>query len=136
MNTADHRESYEALSFYTLSHIDQAYFIHQLVVDAYTAQCASESTKPIALTFALAGLYLVTEKNYSGRAVQRTHMLMAKHKKPWPRFVLPPSRGGISVADVMAEPAGPQRDAMIKKWCGEVWSAYASQKEKLIALLP
>jgi hypothetical protein len=51
---------FHELSFYTLSHGDPA-FIHQNSVDAYTAQHADETTKPIAVVFALIGLYLHLE---------------------------------------------------------------------------
>jgi hypothetical protein len=50
-------DAYHALCSYTLARRD-AEFIHQHVVDAYMAQRADERTKPIALTFALVGLYL------------------------------------------------------------------------------
>lgn len=42
---------------YTLAHRDPA-FLHQHVVDAFAAQHADDSTKPITLVFALVGLYL------------------------------------------------------------------------------
>ncbi len=54
------QEAYNELSYYTLSHPDPA-FIHQNIVDAYTAQHAGQDTKPIAITFALIGLYLSVE---------------------------------------------------------------------------
>ena len=74
------QEQYNELAYYTLSHNDSR-FIHQHIVDAFTAQTANESTKPIALFFSLAGLYLFLEKNYSGRQVQLANMEMAKGKR-------------------------------------------------------
>jgi hypothetical protein len=59
----DDLEQYNELSYYTLGHPDKKYFIHQHLVDAYTAQKADENTKPIAITFDLVGLYLYVEKN-------------------------------------------------------------------------
>jgi hypothetical protein len=50
---------YDELCCYTLERGD-ASFIHQHVVDAQIAQQASDATKPIALAFALAGLYLTS----------------------------------------------------------------------------
>ena len=67
---------YNQLALYTLAHPDPR-FIHQLVVDAYTAQNADDNTKPIALVFALIGLYLHIEKGYTGKQVQRAHMQLA-----------------------------------------------------------
>src|SRR5688500_4296697 len=54
------QDRYEELCCYTLAH-GHAAFIHQHVVDAQAAQAAGEHTKPIAITFALAGLYLHVE---------------------------------------------------------------------------
>ena len=52
------RECYHELTAYTLSHTDPA-FIHQYAVDAFAAQTADDTTKPITLAFALMGLYLI-----------------------------------------------------------------------------
>jgi len=44
-------------------------FILQLVVDAHRAQIATDDTKPIALVFALIGLFLHVEKNFTAEDV-------------------------------------------------------------------
>ena len=121
VNTA--QDIYSELCFYTIAHGDPA-FIHQHVVDAFGAQTADENTKPIKLTFALVGLYLHVEKQFTGRQVQRVHMLMAQKKQAWPVFKLPQGRGALTASDVLAAPAGPQRDQMIHQWCQSVWQAF------------
>ena len=118
------KDLYNELAYYTLDHPDKIYFIHQHVVDAYTAQHADDKTKPIAITFALAGLYLFIEKNYSGKQVQMAHIQMSKNKKVWPAFKLPEQRGEISILEVMETPPGVQRDLKIKSWCNSVWQAF------------
>jgi hypothetical protein len=60
--TSSSQDQFHELSFYTLSHPDTVYFIHQHAVDAFAAQTADENTKPIKLTFGLIGLYLFLEK--------------------------------------------------------------------------
>ena len=80
--TPDLDDLYHELSYYTLAHRDPS-FIHQHIVDAYTAQHANETTKPIAVVFALIGLYLHIEKNFTGRQVQRFHMKLAKVRRRW-----------------------------------------------------
>jgi hypothetical protein len=127
-------DAYDALCCYTLGHGDAA-FIHQHVVDARTAQLADERTKPIALTFALVGLYLHVERGVSGRDVQRVHMTLAKQKRVWPLFPLPAERGGITAADVMSVPEGPERDRAIDAWCAAVWHEYRASREVIAALL-
>ena len=122
------QSAWERLQAYTLSLGDEG-FVHQHVVDAWTAQHADESTKAIGLTFALAGLYLHVEKGFSGRRVQRIHMAMARHRVSWPRFELPRERGELTVIDVLAAPAGADRDRAIDAWCASVWDTYQESHE-------
>jgi hypothetical protein len=114
---------YNELAYYTLSLGDE-YFVHQHIVDAFGAQRADENTKPIGIAFALAGLYLYLEKNYTGRQVQLAHMKMAKRRKNWPKLELPRYRGDITVADVLKAAPGKEREEMIRKWCESIWNAY------------
>jgi len=132
-------DAYDALCCYTLGHGNPA-FIHQHVVDAYVAQKADERTKPIALTFALVGLYLHVEHGVSGRDVQRAHMALAKpalakQKQAWPSFALPPERGEITAVEVMSAPAGAARDQAIDAWCASVWNAFRDSGAAVGALL-
>src|SRR3954465_2158408 len=122
-NSASNRDAYHELSCYTLAHGHPS-FIHQHVVDAFAAQEADEHTKPIALTFALAGLYLHVEKALSGRQVQLAHMKMARQKRLWPTFALPRERGAITAVDVMQAAPGGERDKAIDAWCASVWGAF------------
>ena len=80
MSSDADEDLYHELCAYTLAHPSPA-FIHQHVVDAFAAQRATEQTKPIGLTFALAGLYLHVEKGFSGKQVQRAHMDMGRRKR-------------------------------------------------------
>jgi len=126
-------EQYNELAFYTLAHPDPN-FIHQHIVDAFTAQNADEQTKPIGMVFSLAGLYLYIEKGFTGRQVQQAHMKMAKHKNNLPSIQLPAERGNITISDVLMAPAGGERDHMIYKWCEAVWSAFQNNRDVIISL--
>ena len=128
------QSQYDELCCYTLSHAGS--FIHQHVVDAWTAQHADEHTKPIAITFALVGLYLFVEKHYSGRDVQRTHMQMAKRRRQWPSFNLPKDRGSVTVLDVMNVPPGSELDEAITRWCASVWQAWSQNRTQIAELAP
>jgi hypothetical protein len=128
------QDAYNELSGYTLTHFGPA-FIHQYVVDAFAAQNADERTKPIKLTFALVGLYLHVEKSYSGKQVQKVHMLLARRKREWPSFALPRDRGVMTAADVIAAPAGPDRDAAIDVCCASVWKAFRDSHKAVADLL-
>ena len=128
------RDAYNELCAYTLSLADPS-FIHQHVVDAFAAQNANEQTKPIALTFALAGLYLHAERQFSGRQVQRVHMELARRKRAWPPMKLPRDRGSITAVDVIAAPGGPARDQRIHEWAVSVWEAFAENRPIIVSLL-
>ena len=117
------QEKYFELSYYTLAHRDPR-FIHQHIVDAYAAQTADNTTKPIKISFALIGLYLYLERNFTGRQVQLAHMTLANRNKTWPKFDLPKLRGEITVANVLSMPEGDKRDEMIRRWCVSVWQAH------------
>ena len=130
MNPDELQEKFYELSYYTLAHPDPA-FIHQHIVDAFIAQTADENSKPIAVAFALIGLHLYLDKNYTGKQVQLAHMALARHKREWPKFDLPETRGEITVADVLNEPAGTRRDAKIREWCASVWDAYSENHKSV-----
>ncbi len=121
---------FHELTFYTLSLRDKE-FIHQHVVDAFGAQNADSNTKPIALFFSLAGLYLFVENKYTGRQVQKAHQAMAAKTKKFIKLNLPGSRGDITIKNVLDEPAGSARNTKIMEWCQSVWSAYADQHQKI-----
>ena len=125
---------FHELCYYTLALGDPA-FIHQHVVDAFAAQHADASDKPIKLTFALVGLYLHVEKGLTGREVQRAHMALGRRKHAWPAFTLPAERGPITVSDVVAVPAGPRRDAMIHDWSVSVWNAFSESRSTVVDLV-
>jgi ribosomal protein L4 len=128
------QESFDELCCYTLERGD-ATFIHQHVVDAFTAQHAGERTKPIALVFALVGLYLHVERHFTGKQVQRAHMTLAVREREWPSIVLPVSRGTITAADVLAVPAGAARDNAISDWCRSVWADFVANRQTLVEVL-
>ncbi len=134
MKQKPEQEQYNELSYYTISHPSPS-FIHQHIVDAYAAQYADENTRPITLAFALIGLYLFIERNYSGKEVQKAHMQLAKKRKQCPVFDQPKQRGTVTVSDVLAAPPGIERDEAIRKWCASAWEAYRESHKKIIDLV-
>lgn len=128
------QHAYDELQCYTLAHAHPS-FLHQHVIDAWAAQQADARTKPIALTFALVGLYLHLECGFSGRQVQRAHQQLARRKQKWPWFALPHDRGTATAAEVMAAPEGPERDRAIDLWCASVWDAYREHHHAIASLV-
>jgi hypothetical protein len=125
---------YDELYVYTMSR-GREQFILQHVVDAQAAQTADARTKPLGLTFSLVGLYLHVERGFSGRQVQQVHMELARTKRPWPAIRLPVERGPLTPSDVLAAPAGADRDAAIDRWCASVWACYSAARPQIIELL-
>lgn len=106
------------------------------MVDAWAVQQATPESKTIAVAFGLAGICLHLERGYTGREIQLAHMAMARGpRKSWPRFTLPVQRGSITALDVMAQPAGPERDRAIDAWCASVWAAYHQSHGPVRAML-
>lgn len=124
---------YHQLAYYTLERGDTE-FIHQHLVDAFAAQNADETTKPIGVIFALIGLYLHVEKGFTGRQVQRAHMRLAQRRKSWPKLALPKERGNITAEDPLAAEPGPARDAAIHVWCKVVWNAWCEYRSFIVEL--
>lgn len=126
-------ELYNQLAYYTLSHKGKD-FIHQHLVDAYTIQTANENTKPIAIIYALAGIYLHVEKNYTGKEVQLAHMEMSKKSKQFPKITLPENRGTINISDIIKIDKPEEKDQAIHKWCASIWESISSQHKEIIEL--
>lgn len=80
---ASDQDLYNQLALYTLQLPDPE-FIHQHIVDAFAVQHAGPASKPIAIVFALIGLYLYLEKGFNGRQVQQAHMRLARQKNTGP----------------------------------------------------
>lgn len=125
-------DAYNELSYYTIAHQDPA-FIHQHIVDAFAAQYADEETKPIKLAFGLMGLYLMLEKGFSGKMVQREHKNIAdmNMEKVWPKFPHKKREFAMDVFGVLNTPPGEERDKAIRKWCQAVWDGYADVQEEI-----
>lgn len=134
MSMRGEEEAHDELCCYTLAHGGPE-FIHQHVVDAWAAQTADETTKPIAVTFALMGLYLHLERQFTGRQVQRAHMAVARRTRVYPPIALPDQRGEVTASDVLSAPPGPARDAAIEAWCASVWSAFEESRPAIIEWL-
>jgi hypothetical protein len=127
-------DGYDELYVYAMGR-DPAAFVLQHAVDAHAAQTATVQMKPIALIFALVGLYLRVEKGLSGKQVQQVHMRLGRRKRNWPAVRLPHERGAMTAEDVLAVPAGAERDDAIDAWCKSVWEAFAESRETIVELL-
>lgn len=126
------RVAYDEVYVYTMG---RPGFILQHVVDAFAVQTANDESRPIGVVFGLVGLYLHVEKQFSGHQVQRVHMELGRRKREWPRVYLPDDRGSMTVADVLAASAGPERDVAINNWCRSVWTAFSTNRQTIISLL-
>jgi hypothetical protein len=125
---------YMELSAYTLGLGDPS-FPHQHVVDAFAAQHAGPGVKPINTLFALIGLYLTAEKGFTGRQVQRVHMLLAARPREWPRLAPPASTGALTVRDALQAEVAEDRMAMIKNWDKSVWGSWSAERQRVMDIV-
>lgn len=126
------RAAYDEVYVYTMG---RPGFTLQHVVDAFAAQTANKDSKPIGVVFGLVGLYLHVEKRFSGREVQQVHRKLGSGKRQWPSIRFPADRGRMTVVDVLAASAGPDRDRTIDDWCASVWASFRDSRKTIIALL-
>ncbi len=136
---AAEQAAYDELTAYTWSHAGPD-FVHQHAVDAWTAQHADATTRPIGITFALVGLLLHVDRGWSGRQVQRAHMALGRKNEGrrrlrWPELVLPEDRGDVTAIDVVAASPGSDRDRELDRWCAAVWLAYGENHEAVSRFL-
>lgn len=124
---------YQKLILYTFSLGDKD-FVHQHVIDAYTAQHSSDELKGIQICFALIGLYLLLEQGYSGKMVQKVHRQLAQKTKDWPRMVHVDTIKGLNVSDVLLQGSDDTRARLIHEWCGTVWKAWETEQANVINL--
>jgi hypothetical protein len=125
---------FDELSFYTLAQ-PRSEFIHQLAIDTFTAQHATATTRPMAVVFAVLGLYLHAERGFAGLQIQRVHIQLAPLHLPWPSLSLPPQHADLTVADALAAAPGPARDAMIHRWCVAEWQVWSDNRAVIAHLL-
>jgi hypothetical protein len=123
------RQRYDELSAYTVS-LQDADFLHQFAVDTYAAQHVGAAVKPIGITFALVGLYLACEHHYTGRQVQKAHILLARTPKQWPQFRRPEAKASLTVLDVLNAPEQ-ERNDRLRQWQKAVWRIWESEHPKV-----
>jgi hypothetical protein len=127
------RALFNTLSYYTLAQQD-SFFIHQVAVDAYTAQHTGPGTKPMTVLFSLAGLYLVNERAFTGHQVQRVHMALARMAREWPRFEPRSDRSWLTVHHPVSAPEDRKRDA-IMAWSRSVWEVWKPEEARVAGVL-
>ncbi|MBO9129371.1 DUF5946 family protein [Bacillus sp. 165] len=118
--------AYSELSGYTMGKQD-IHFMHQHAIDTYSAQHAGSDVKTITVAFSLIGLYYAIEHGYTGKQVQRVHMLLAQQKITWPSLSLPKKPYSFTVIDVLHAAPGKHWDDMLKKWMLDVWMCWEHQ---------
>jgi hypothetical protein len=108
---------------------------HQLLVDAYAAQHASERTPPIGTAFALIGLKVALEDGWDGLRVRGAHQQLANRYRDWPRFALPADRGTATVLDLALASSPAEHVERLRGWAASVWNAWRAAHSDVAALV-
>ena len=116
-------DTFYELTYWTLERRDVR-FIHQHAVDAYEAQHAGGKTKPMTVAFGLIGLFLALEKGYTGRQVQRAHMVIARRQRDWPNLEPPSLRAVMTVHNVVEGATDAEREELLMQWAASVWGIW------------
>ncbi|WP_281172480.1 DUF5946 family protein [Ectobacillus panaciterrae] len=79
------------------------------------------------MAFSLIGLYYAIEQGFTGKQVQRVHMLLGQQKNKWPILPLLSKPYSLTVSDVLKEKPGGNRDDMLQEWMRDVWVCWEHQ---------
>jgi hypothetical protein len=126
---------YGEVAGYESQHLAQLGRWHQLLVDTYAAQHASERTPAIGTAFALIGLQLALDDRWDGLAVRDAHQRLAAAFKTWPRFEAPASRGVRTVFDLAMAASPEEHVERLGAWAADVWGAWSASHEAVRALI-
>ena len=106
---------------------------HQTSVDAYLLQHVGAATKPLAVNFALNGLYLVLERGWAGTAARAAHQRLAARvpREDWVRLEPPDDVGDVRVLDVVRAGDVTETAELIQRWGWSVWRAWRHAHEEV-----
>jgi hypothetical protein len=108
---------------------------HQLLVDTYAAQHASDRTPLIGTAFALIGLHLALEEGWDGLGVRDAHQDLARRYREWPAFPAPKRRGALTVLDLALASAPAEHVERLRAWATDVWAAWTESHAAVAALI-
>lgn len=125
---------YYQLTAFTLSLADTE-FIHQIVVDTYTAQHPGPGMRPITIPFALIGLYLAFERGFTGREVQLAHISLGRKHIRWPEFTPPLVKASVTVLDILPRVSATGYREPIMNWGKAVWETWKPDHKRVGGLV-
>lgn len=124
---------YTTVTGHELSHVRELGGVHQLTVDAYSAQHAGQDVPPIGVAFALIGLYLTLDQGWSGSDVRAAHQDLASRFQTWPQFTPPAQRAPLTVAHVAGSPSPEEHASRVRAWAESVWQAWSAEHGRVRA---
>jgi hypothetical protein len=110
-------------------------FPHQLAVDTYAAQHNGANMKPVTITFALIGLHLAFERGYTGREVQKAHVLLGKLHGQCPGFTSIRNSNEINVSNVLQNISKDNYMRLPANWGRSVWESWKPEHENIRKLV-
>ncbi len=107
-------------------------FVHQLAVDAYSAQHLGGQMSPVTKLFPLMGLFMVCEQGANGLDVQQAHMNKSKEadREDWPTIELLPVRFDLNVGHVL-EAIEDNLESAIRDWVESTMYALRAHEHEI-----
>jgi hypothetical protein len=115
---------YGEVAGYESQHLLELGRWHQLLVDTYAAQHATERSPRIGVGFALIGLHLALDLGWSGLDVRDAHQRLANAYRDWPPFEAPGTRGALTVVDLALASSPADHVERLHAWAASVWDAW------------
>jgi hypothetical protein len=116
---------------YEMEHLARLGRYHQLTVDAYGAQHPGTPSPPISTAFALIGLSLALEHDWSGTAVRAAQQFLAQRYSTWPTFRDRSNGPVLTVSGVVGVTTPDEHADRIQVWARTVWASWAPEHHRV-----
>ena len=109
-------------------------FDHQYLVDIFCCETYAPETKPISIAFALVGLYLFLEKDFSWKLIQNFHKHLSKQNIILPQISIHIKNPEFLIEDMIKLPIN-ERKQKFKFRASQVRNIYSQDDKNNIKLL-
>jgi hypothetical protein len=111
--------------------------LHQLTVDAYAAQHPRDGGPPIATVFALVGLHLALDRDFSGLEVRGAHQRLAGDRRTWPALSAPAELAAVelTIFEIALADSAEGHLHALERWARAVWNAWRAEHDTVARMV-